>query len=225
MAAQRNFLLHEIWFLKAALGKQAIPVLQQNAEWAEDRGPFQPTLMLAGQLVLFIKSKKISKWMPTSKISQTNTHMEGFRYQLCSTCANIIKHQVKVPQSWVFLRNKYSRKQWDFFSRACLNFSKKEMCHTHTYNLHPALYRQNLIWRSGLRMLKCIKWGREKNKQCVNPHGAYNSHLGTRMTKQGRWLSSHVDLQVLCELEGTPLSSRNTGTEWKLTTFSLYFKC
>lgn len=131
MAAQRNFLLREIWFLKDALGKQAIPVLQQNAEWAEDRGPFQPTLMLAGQLVLFIKSKKISNWMPTSKISQTNTHMEGFCYQLCSTCANIIKHQVKVLQSWVFLRNKYSKKQWDFFSRACLNFSKKRRCVIH----------------------------------------------------------------------------------------------
>lgn len=59
MAAQRNFVLCEIWFLKSALGKQAIPVIQQNAEQTEDRGPFQPDLMLAGQLVLFIKSKNI----------------------------------------------------------------------------------------------------------------------------------------------------------------------
>lgn len=59
MAAQCNFLLHDIWFLKCALGKQAIPVTQQHADWSKDRGPFQPALMLAAQPVLVIKNTNI----------------------------------------------------------------------------------------------------------------------------------------------------------------------
>lgn len=115
MASQCNFLLCEMWFLKGAWGKQAIPVTQQHAERSKDRGPFQPALMLAAQPVLAIKSRNI-KGDAIVQISQANTHMECSCYQLCPTWANVIEHQVQVPKGGVFLGSKQSRKQWDFFS-------------------------------------------------------------------------------------------------------------
>lgn len=131
MAAQCNFLLCEIWFLKCALGNQAIPVTQQHAEWSKDRGSFQPALMLAAQPVLVIKRKKI-KGDAIASISQANTHMECSCYQLCPTCANVIEHQVQILQSGVFLGSKQSRKQWEvfffFFPKHSCIFQKGDTC-------------------------------------------------------------------------------------------------
>lgn len=81
---------------------------------------------------------KISNWMPMSKISQTHTHTECFCYQHRSPCANIIKHQVQVPQSGVVLRNKQSRKQWNFFPQHAYIFQKWDVSYTYLKPLFAA---------------------------------------------------------------------------------------
>lgn len=136
---------------------------------------------------------KISNWMPMSKISQTHTHTECFCYQHRSPCANIIKHQVQVPQSGVVLRNKQSKKQWNFFPQ-----------HAYIFQKWPVIP----ILKTSVCCISGSPWLGDVVKECRNKWDydgkAYRSHHVLSMTKQGQWSSSAADPQTFCELNALP---------------------
>lgn len=149
------------------------------AGWAQRA--LSASFMLAGQLVLLIKRDAIVE------ISQTNTHMESICYQLSSTRANIIKHQVKVSQSWVFLWNKRSRKQWDLLLLHPCTFQKGDMLYVYLQPLSCTTLQAAPDVEKQLKNAK-VHQMRERQKNTVGKSSrSYESHLGAHRIKQGRW--------------------------------------
>lgn len=144
MAAQCNFLLCEMWS-EVCLGKTSNAVIEHNTERAEDREPFQPALLLAGQLVLLIKAK-MSEQLPLSKSPR----------QLLTWSASAISFAPLVPMS-LNIRLRYRREEFSLgtnkaesdesFFRHLVNFIATPQLHehrhpvaTHHFHLHPSPY-------------------------------------------------------------------------------------
>lgn len=153
---------------------------------------------------------KISNGMPMSKISQTHTHTECFCYQHRSPCANIIKHQVQVPQSGVVLRNKAESNETSFHSMP--TFFKNDMSYTYLKPLFAA-FRVALDLEMWLKNAKISEIMMERLTEATTCSAWPNK------------ASAQAQLQILRHFVNSmpPPGSRNTGTEWQLTIFHLYY--
>lgn len=126
MAAQCNFSL--VWNLisEVCLGKPGNPCATATC-WKEQRQrPLSASSDLGSTASTGHQKQKYQRRCHCLNL-QANTHMECFCYQLCPTCANVIEHQVQIPQAGVSLGNKQSRKQWELFFKNPAVFSKKEI--------------------------------------------------------------------------------------------------
>lgn len=123
MAAQGYFLLCEIWFLKSALGKQAVAVLQQRAEQQRTEGSFSQ-LYVGRTACAAHQKQKISSKMPLSKSPRRILTWRAFAISSAPLVPILLNIRLRYRRvEFSFRRNKAESNENCFY--CTLHFSKR----------------------------------------------------------------------------------------------------